>query len=238
VHWVWAPPGTATQTLTPQVTDPDNAPLLKIPQARQGRTGQPNPDLRRVQDHTWPPDLSFGEKIALQAYSNEAFTVLNGALRTSDTVPPAYAKLHDRIQSAFRKARPFRTPVVVVRGVEIKGQPLEDLLAALARARHGETFALKGYISTSVGKQLLFPGNVEFHIQAVHGLDLVPVSLFPEERELLLNHNSRFRLTRHRKDGDKHIIECAQVPPRKRPAVTAMQARRRLSAVGPVGASW
>jgi hypothetical protein len=103
----------------------------------------------------------------------------------------------------------------------------------LAKARNGGTFVLKGYVSTSVTKKPVFGGNFEFHIEACHGLDLFPVSLFPEERELLLNHNCHYYFNRLRKVGTKYIVECTQLPPRKRPSVGADRVAVALMAALP-----
>jgi hypothetical protein len=205
--------------LSPQVADPDRAPLLPIPNLRAGELGPPNPDLQEVRRQTWPAELSHGEKVALQTYANEAFTVLNPALRTSGTVPASHARLHQRIQSAFMKAQPFRYRVEVVRFIQLDGPALDKFLAMIETSqRSGVPFVLKGYVSTSVGTAAGFDGNLEFHIRAVHGLDLMPVSLFPQEKELLLNHDSRFQTIAMRRVGKRHVIDCEQLMPSRRNA--------------------
>jgi hypothetical protein len=50
---------------------PDQAPLKMVAFARQLPRG-PNPELQHIQKQTWPPDLTHGEKIALQTYTLES----------------------------------------------------------------------------------------------------------------------------------------------------------------------
>jgi hypothetical protein len=209
--------GKKPSALPPQVTDPDHAPLLPIPNVHPGQVGAPNPDLQEMRRQTWPADLCHGEKVALQAYANDAFAVLNQALRTSGTVPASHAKLHERIQSAFQKAQPFRHRVLVVRFIQLDGKVLNQFLDMVETSQKNDIpFVLEGYVSTSVGAAAGFNGNVQMRIRAVHGLDLMPVSLFPMEKEMLLNHHSSFQPTSIRRVGKQHIIECEQVMPSHR----------------------
>ncbi|HYT94753.1 MAG TPA: ADP-ribosyltransferase [Gemmataceae bacterium] len=200
------------------MTDPDRAPLQGTVFARQLLRG-PNPDMQRIQEHTWPPDLSHGEKVALQAYSGSAFGVLNQELRTKGVVQPMYSLLHDRLQSAFRKARPFSPPVTLSRGVRMNPGPQTDNFLAPIKEAHkeGRAYTMRGYVSTTYGDRVHpgFQGNVHMHFKATHGIDVYPISLFPDEREVLLNHNSTFRVTDIRSEGGRWIINFEQIPPSK-----------------------
>ncbi len=192
-----------------QISDPDKAKL-----EREGT--KPNPVLKHVQEQTWPASLTHGEKVALQAYTKQAYTELNEGLRTKGTVPAEFEKVHVRLQSAFQKARPFSPPIKVVRGMNLQGEPLKDFLGLAAAAhRLNCSMRISGYISTAVGDEVdgAFKGNVELRIKAVHGLDALPVTPFPSEREFLLNHNTFFKVTGFKKAGNNYIIECEQQPP-------------------------
>jgi hypothetical protein len=213
------------QNLSPSLdlADPDRAPLKQdlsgklVTFARQPLRG-PNPDLKRVQDETWPPDLSHGEKVALQSYSGNTAGAVNQELRTKGHVSPMYALVHERLQSAFRKAKPFHPPVMLSRGLRLEGPGLTGLLDDLNAAKKADKiYVMKGYVSTTVGPNVLggFDGNVRMHILATHGLDVYPISLYPQEREVLLNHNTTYKVLDVKMDKGKWVINLEQVPPKE-----------------------
>jgi hypothetical protein len=199
--------------------DPDNAPLLQTTFARQSAIREPNPDLGRVQEATWPPALTHGERVALQSYSGSAFGVINQSLRAGGKVPPLYARVHARLKSAFEKAPPFDPPVDVSRGAQI-GDPkqLQALVSALQTAKKkGEPYVMLGYGSSTVGPKVLpgwDKGNVQMHIKATHGIDVYPVSLYPNEKEFLLPHRSTYRVTSITQQGSQWIVHLEQIPPK------------------------
>jgi hypothetical protein len=203
------------------LVDPDRAPLkLDLSGRMAGFDRQlprgPNPQLLRVQKQTWPPNLNHGEKIALQTYSENAFGNLNRELRSKGSVSPALALVHERLQSAFRKAQPFTPPIDVSRGIQLDGKSavLDNFLNGLRNAqKEAKPYVIPGYSSTSVGTNVLFGGNVHMHIKAVHGLDVYPVSLYPQEYELLLNHNARFLVKDIKMQNNLWLIYLDQLPP-------------------------
>jgi hypothetical protein len=199
-----------------QIDDPDKAPLPRGRFAQGAGDNSPNPALKHVREQTWPASMSHGEKVALQVYTSMNYRGINDGLRTRGAVPEKYAKVHQRLRSAFRKAKPFSPPVQVVRGLTLNGKALDDFLARLSDAhKTGKVLRLPGYHSTSVGDYSAFGGNIQLRIRAVHGLDARPVSHFPGEREMLLDHNSRFKVTAVKKMGSQHVIKCDQLPPGK-----------------------
>jgi hypothetical protein len=216
------------------VADPDRAPLLLDLSARPAGFSRQvlrgtNPDLQRVQKETWPPTLTHGEKVAIQAYSaNHVFPVLNKDLRDKGVPSPMMALIHDRLQSAFRKAQPFDPPVIVSRGLRIDNKPaLDGFLKGLQDAQKDKTvYVMPGYVSCTVGPKVLpgFDGNINIHIKAVHGIDVLPISLYPEEREFLINHNSRYHVTEVKTEAGRWKIYLDQLPP-----ADAVKAGARLS---------
>ncbi len=209
--------------LAHQKQDPDHAQLLPLLRSVFIKN-QPNPVLKAVQAETIPADLTTGEKIAQQQYSKGGDTAMNGQLRKGRDVPEDYAKIHDRLQTAFAKAKVLPHPVHVVRGMDLSkpedAETLNSLLhAALAAKETGEPLQLAGYTSTATGNKIdpNFRGNVEMRIAAVHGLDMMPVSHFPHEKELLLNHNSQFKVSKvERTKKGKYILHLEQLPPAQR----------------------
>lgn len=202
--------------------DPDRAPLklmgnVKVAFARQEPRGI-NPDMRSVTEQTWPGTLTNGEKVAMQTYSGASAGAMNPDLHAKGWVAPRYALVHDRLQSAFRKAQPFNPPIDVARGVRLAGPQLDNFLNALRTAqKDGKPYTMPGYASTTYGTKVLpgFDGNINLHIKARHGLDLYPISLYPEEKEVLLNHNARYHVKSITQDGakTKWIIHLEQIPP-------------------------
>jgi hypothetical protein len=185
--------------------------------ARQAVLGPPNAQLQRAQDQTWPADLSHAEVVALQIYTDTGYEQVNRDLREHGKVHPPYRGVHEHLQSAFRKAKPFDPPVLVSRGISIDPFKLNDFLAGYQDAlKTGKPYTIPGYVSTTIGPKIVPPfdrGNVHLHIKAVHGLDVFPLTHYAQERELLLNHSSTFKVVDIRSEGDRWIIHLEQLPP-------------------------
>jgi hypothetical protein len=205
--------------------EPDRAPLQlyrtgeRFAFARQDGVRETNPDMKAVAEQTWPADLSHGEKVALQVYSGAAASAMNRELHARGTVPPLYAQIHARMQSAFRKARPFDTPITISRGISLQPAQLTTFVNGVKAAQKDKKpYVMPGYVSTTYGPRVYSTwagGNVHIHIKATHGLDLFPISLYPEEREVLLNHNNSYNVTGIRQEGVRWIINLEQIPPGK-----------------------
>jgi hypothetical protein len=129
--------------------------------------------------------------------------------------------MHAALQAQFAAAKPFKPPVSVKRGIDVPSEVIAGLEASARKAmQSGGAARMPGYISTGTSKA--FPGNVQFEIEAVHGLDIKPYSHFSTEDELLLNHDSKFRVTGVVRDGYKLTIRMSQIPPDERADTTAI----------------
>ncbi len=167
------------------------------------------------------PELAAAEAAAVKNYASSGYEKINAALR-GGTNPPAdkYSganspdKVHEQLQKAFEKTTPFATPVTAQRGIELSPADASKLIGALQAARdQGGTVRLPGYVSTVIGAEgTPFGGNVTMTIKAVEGLDLKPYSSSPKEHELLLDHNSQFKVTSVTQSGGKYAIELEQLP--------------------------
>lgn len=197
----------------------------------KGVKGQAN---KKLPDATRPPIQDPETARYLNNYTWGYDGPLNKALRETGAPPPGKfggdtiarkpdkdgPAMHAALQRLFDAAPPFGPPPIrVYRGVEVSSKVKSQIVAAAKKAqKSGGEFAMPGYISTATGES--FPGNVQFEIRAVHGIDTMPYSHFPEERELLLNHNSRFRVKAIEKgDADQGvdvIIHLEQLPPEDR----------------------
>ena len=189
----------------------------------KGDTGEPN---HLLPDSTRPPTPSVQDAMYLNNYSWGYDEEMNAALRDTGAPPPGdYGegetgkasvngpKLHASLQKQFAAAKPFKPPVTVKRGITVPADVLAGLEASARKAMDGKGAArMPGYISTSTGGGE-FSGNVTFEIEASHGLDLKPYSHFGDEAELLLNHNSKFRVVGVERTGDKLHLKLSQIPP-------------------------
>jgi hypothetical protein len=205
-----------------ELIDPDRTPLKAdfgnwVAFSRLTAIRETNPDLQRVQKETWPAELTHGERVALQSFSGNAYAPINQALRSGGKIPALYELTHARIQSAFAKAPPFSPPLVVSRGVRLPDNVLNKFLQELKDSQKtGKPYVMKGYGSSTVGPNVLpgFRGNVDIHVKATHGLDLYPISLYPQEKEFLLNHASTYRVTKVEMVQGRWVVNLDQIPPK------------------------
>jgi hypothetical protein len=162
------------------------------------------------------PKLTTAEQVAVQRYTGSAYRALNNELRSSGSPNAEHSDIHDGLQSAFQKAKPFAAPVDCIRGVKLKPAALKQLLSLANQAHTGGTpLMLPGYTSAEFGNtpDPFFNGNATFHIKAVHGLDMKPYSHYAHTNEILLNHGSQFKVTGVTKVGTGWHINLEQIPP-------------------------
>lgn len=181
------------------------------------------------------PQLDDLHRGAMQKYTRSHDSGLNAFLRGD---PEWHRKLkwynrnfveelHDHMQRAFAAAPVMQRPVRVVRGMSLFPRDLQEMAANMTNAAEtGETVAFKGYTSTTrpggIGWMLgfdsgiprQFRGNVEISIDAVHGLDMRPVSQFPAEDEFLINHDAKFKVKKAKMGSDNILrVHLEQLPP-------------------------
>lgn len=187
--------------------------LLPPQFAKGGAKNQPN--------HAVPvearPKLTTAEQVAVQSYTGSMYRPLNTQLRKTGEPPPEFIEKFDALQSAFAKAKKLDPPVNVVRGMTLTPKekaafmgPVESALAS------GNPVELHGFVSTSVTDKpiSLFKGNVSLAIEATHGLDALPYTHYPHEKELILNHLSRFKVNAVHKDPNGNVtVRLTQIHP-------------------------
>jgi SPP1 gp7 family putative phage head morphogenesis protein len=108
-------------------------------------------------------------------------------------------QMHNNLQSVFARAgRIGPPPVTVHRGLQDLDEDTVSGIVEHARKAidNDSIVTLPGYMSTSTSAKVAegFTGEVQFVVKAVHGLDMRPYSHSGKEDELLLNHNSRFKV--------------------------------------------
>lgn len=163
------------------------------------------------------PKLSTTEAAAAENYSRWHYGPMNKALyggKPSAADLKEVTPTHKALQSAFAVAKPFDHPVQVQRAMQLDPHTLHAYVSKLQAAHDaGGEVELKGYQSTATGPDNKFKGNVQISIAAVHGLDLKPYSHSPDENELLLNTNSKFKVKSITVKGGVHHIELEQQLP-------------------------
>src|SRR5262249_41282654 len=147
------------------------------------------------------PQLTLEEANAVNTYTSNAYKFINAKLRNGQTPDPPHDDTVDYLQGAFAKAQPFPAPMKMKRGMDIpKGPALDSYLQTYRTAQStGAHVAIKGFSSSgSAGIPTTFQGNIRITIFAKKGLDVQPYTEYPREKELLLDHNTEFR-----------VIKCA-----------------------------
>ena len=151
------------------------------------------------------PKLTLTEAKACEAYGGSAYGPLNSALYQGQTPSGSSAKVYNQLTSAFAKAPPFKQPVEVARGLSLDGNSLTAYLANLQNGvTSGKPIQLAGFQSTTTTTHIAFSGNIQLSIMAKHGIDLDPYSACAGEHELLLNHDTPFRVHSIEHTTDEH----------------------------------
>jgi hypothetical protein len=181
------------------------APLFAVNGARNA------PNLQ-LPGQSRPATLTRDEKVALQQYTSAVYRPLNDDLRNTGKPRDSLGTLHQNLQDAFAKAGQFAQPVSVVRGLTVDPSQMKQFLGQF---QSGGAVTLPGYQSATVGTQLdqFFQGNVQLNIQASQGLDMSPLTHYAgaPAREMLLNHNSTFRVKGVRTVGGVTQIDLEQL---------------------------
>ena len=181
---------------------------------------QPNP-LLPVESR---PPLEDHERAALNHYTWLTDSVINQSLRAKRPIwHPGIAKCHKIIQSAFAKAKPFKTPVVVYRGIATPSLEVQQQLLDRARESYDKNKPLKfdGYVSASTKSSNYFTttADIEYIIHAKKAIDMRPHSSKAGEAEALLDHGTQVLVHRVYFSNRKNrwVIEGEQVLPADKP---------------------
>ncbi len=146
---------------------------------------------------------------ALQDYTDVGYQI-NQNFYHGQPLTESQKKQHAAMQKAFRHARPFARPVEVERGFNLGGAELAKSLAAWKESlATGRPFTQPGYTSTGINYK--FHGKrVNWRVKATKGLCVDPLSTHGEN-EVLLNHNSRFVVTKLEEKAGRYFLELEQV---------------------------
>jgi hypothetical protein len=200
------------------------------PKAKPGKTTTTKPQASKTstttepatapdREHTTPnrslpdqarPTLHEHEARAIKGYTIYA-KELNASLRSGDKLSEMDGKIHEGLTSAFSRAKDFKEPVSVYRGMRLPASDQGAFIKRITEAHaKGEEITIPGYMSTSTSQKEAkafataynFPTRVVLEVKAKRGLDLQSFSYVPEQKEFLLDHNSKFTVGSVKKRGE------------------------------------
>lgn len=227
---------TAVTDINPDTDKPSNEWVKNNPHVaslvKSGAASRGIPN-KMLPDSTRPPIMDKKTAEYLNNYSWGYDGAMNKALRDTGEPPPGmfggedYGKpnkngpeMFEHLQSAFSRVGKIGPPPLEVhRGLDIDDDIADEIgNAALEAFNSGNVFNMPGFTSTSTDKSVAkgFGVKVLFKINASQGLDMKAYSHFAEENELLLNHNTAFRVTRAEKNQKGNWeIDMDQILPNK-----------------------
>ena len=156
-----------------------------------------------LQEHT--QKLSPQLHASVEKYTGSGhYYGINNHLRGRGTgsLSPEDNKIMVDVHHAILGTKPFPEPVTVWRGTRVHDSAEFAQKYAMLQAKHksGEPFTMDGFVSTSLNPGVAKgfagegPTSVMFEIRARQGLYVNPVSQHDHERELVLDHKSKFRV--------------------------------------------
>jgi hypothetical protein len=200
------------------------------PKSKPGKAATTKPDASKAKTTTEPatapdkehatpnrnlpdqarPTLHEHEAKAIKGYTIYA-KELNASLRSGDKLSEMDSKIHEGLTSAFGRAKDFKEPVNVYRGMRLPASDQGAFIKRITEAHaKGEEITIPGYMSTSTSQKEAkafataynFPTRVVLEVKAKRGLDLQSFSYVPEQKEFLLDHNSKFTVGSVKKRGE------------------------------------
>jgi hypothetical protein len=173
-------------------------------------------------------NLTPEQKGAVNAYSGGYYRALNQSLRTGAPLSPQSQQVYDGVRSAIAAAPPLKDAVTAWRGVKLEGDQARQFMAGMEGAlKSKQPVEMKGLISTSLspGTAADF-GSVVMEVRATHGIYVNPVSTVKGERELILDHGTKFKVVGIKDipfggGGNKRkVVQLEQIMPEKEQAQT------------------
>ncbi len=166
------------------------------------------------------PSMTAGERTTLRAYSGRKYGPINRQLRAGKVTDEQIQGYIDTLDGLFDRTSPHPA-VVAHRGVdsfdgfaEFLGADVDD-----PESMHnlvGKSFREAGYMSTSVGRQTQFAGDIQLMIRVPE--DYPALNMMAEsatgarEREVILRRNAHYVVHAAYKRGDYWHIEAEIVP--------------------------
>jgi hypothetical protein len=196
---------------------PDKTTSTKPAASKTRTTAEPTtaPDKEHATPNRGLPDQARPTLHEHEARAIKGYTIyakeLNASLRSGDKLSEMDSKIHEGLTSAFGRAKDFKEPVNVYRGMRLPASDQGAFLKRITEAHaRGEEITIPGYMSTSTSQKEAkafataynFPTRVVLEVKAKRGLDLQSFSYVPEQKEFLLDHNSKFTVGSVKKRGE------------------------------------
>ena len=161
--------------------------------------------------------ISSEQARAIKGYTIYA-SELNNKLRSGGKMDEQDASIHKGLQSAFANLKDFPEPITVYRGLRFNAEhsgELQKLLSNLSEAQKtGQTVVMLGYTSTTTSNKILnqfAQDTVKIEIKAKRGINAEPYSIRPEQKEIILDHKSEFRVLGFKKRGKTITVVMEQL---------------------------
>ena len=157
--------------------------------------------------------LNDSQIIAIKKYTSISHAEINDPMREGRMPAGEFGQSARILSETIQKHGTLPLPVKVFRG--ITSDAPEKVIESF---KSGETVELKGFVSTSASRavaDLEFgikrDGGILFEITATKGLyaGLRKLSTRPHEKELIIDNNSKFRVTKV--DSENFVIHMEQV---------------------------
>lgn len=135
-------------------------------------------------------DLPLEHQRAIVAYTGSYYAIVNPSLRDGIASEPVqrYARLLNEALALSPKYTGMATRAITLHGADLERFLKDHQAASLT----GAVITHHGFVSASKGDKAIFPGNVILHIESRAGVDVESIAMRPEEREVLLSHETAF----------------------------------------------
>lgn len=144
----------------------------------------------------------FEDVEAMYDYLGEGFRDLNQALRSNTFTEQVEERVNAVIQAT--------TKLPTFQGLVYRGT---DHLPLGTDLQVGHEFQDPGFLSTSRDRGRAFQGQYLFHIQSLHGYDIMDHSLYQNEEEVLFLPGTRFVVTSVETDvwDNRTVVEMEEI---------------------------
>lgn len=146
----------------------------------------------------WKNSITDEEKTAIRSYTkdaNEFNNHLRNGVSTSDVIKSKIKIIENTLKTAPKYDGE------VYRGVEFTKQ--SNYNSFISDLKIGNTYSDKGFLSTSLDKSVAFENmrrdqtqKILFNIKSKNGVPIEKVSFYGEEKEVLFNKNSNFKVSK------------------------------------------
>lgn len=174
---------------------------------------------RTVKEH--PPetirtDLTPNERTVVDYWSAVGYERANMFARGQEAMTPEAQRFINVLSGAIRKTKPMSEPILVKRGMGMTPEDAASFIASVESAmQSGGMMRLPGFTSTTTGmaegRDTFSQLPVQMNIGVRQGMSIEPFTKVKGENEILLDHNSTFRIRGVRKQGKQYIIDMEQV---------------------------